>query len=146
MLYTSFVRKINILIFFQKGKITYIYSYDLSLWVVINFYPTLPCCHFLSHWHGSSWRLSLSLHSEGLERGEMSPGVGGWWCTGHWVCIWQKRNQCPEVHIWKKKMLQNSVEHIYKSHIIVRSAKNKQQVHVSFPPALTLTSSTDVGL
>lgn len=73
------------------------------LTLVINLNPTLPCCHFQSHWGGSSGQLSLSLHSEWLERGGTTPGVGGWWCAAHWVCISQRRIWSLEVHISRKK-------------------------------------------
>lgn len=67
-----------------------------------------------------------------------------YWTLG--VHLTEKKSVPGGAHLGKKNMLQSSEEHIYKSHIIEKGANNKQQVHVEFPPGLTLTSPTDVGV
>lgn len=66
-----------------------------------------------------------------------------YWTLG--VHLTEKKLVSGGAHLGKNT-LQSTVEHIYESHIIVKGAKNKQQVQVQFPPGLTLTSPTDVSV
>lgn len=77
------------------------------------------------------------------ERWDVSWGGGlmVYWTLG--VHLTEKKSVPGGAHLGKKNMLHTSVEHIHKSQIIVKGAKNKQQVHGRFPPGLTLTSPTD---